>query len=249
MGFTGSHSFRGVRIVYDESLRGADLFVTGFKGFGAVGYITTLHIVESLSCSRTGFILPKYMPEEATPDHSGGIAAAFTLYACEVSGKRVAVLVNHDIPLVQERSRFAEAIVSWLQDTGIREAVLVGGFDARFREGGEGLRWIASSAYTRRLEEPRMQKGLYVIGPLALLLVFAEARSYPAVAILPYAEASRPDPRAAAVAVRKIEELYGISIGVEDLLEEARRIEEMINMMEKQQREAMSPPGSERVYM
>ena len=93
-----------------------------------------------------------------------------------------------------------------------------------------------------------MQQGLYVIGPLALVLLYAEIFDLPAVAILPYAEASRPDPRAAAVAVKRIGELYGFKVGVEDLLEEARKIEEMINMLEKQQRET-TMPSSERVYM
>ena len=244
-----SYSFRGVRVFYDDMIRGADLFITGFRGFGAVGYITTLHIVEKLGCRRAGFIAPKYMPEEVTSDRNGGVVAAFTLYACESEGKRLVVLVNHDIPVVHDRARFAEAIVRWLSsEANVAEAVLVGGFDSRFRSGDENLRWVATSAFRRRLEEPMMEQGLYVIGPLALLLFFSEVYSHPAVAILPYAEASRPDPRAAAVAVQKIGQLYSLSIGVEDLLEEAKKIEEMIKVMEKQQREAAGTP-SERVYM
>jgi uncharacterized protein len=238
-----------VTVYYDDGIESAELFVTGFKGFGAVGYITTLHLVEKLGCKRSGFIVTKYMPEEATLDKNGDIVAAFTLYGCSVGDKRMAVLVNHDIPMPQERMRFAHAVIRFLQHTGIKEAVLVGGFDSRFRRGEEELRWLHTSTYGRRLEAPLMDQGLYVVGPLALLLVAAEARGYPAAAILPYAEASRPDPRAAAVAVRTIGSLYGIEVGVEDLLEEARKIEEMIIELEKQQREAMAPASSERVYM
>jgi len=244
------YSFRGVRVFYGDAVKGADVFVTGFRGFGAVGYITTLHLVEKLGCERAGFIAPKYMPEEVTVDSRKGIVSAFTLYGCRAGDRRVAVLVNHDVPVVHDRARFAEAIVRWLREAAsIPEAVLVGGFDSRFRSGEESLRWVATSAYPRRLEEPVMEQGLYVIGPLALLLFYAEVYGYPAVALLPYAEASRPDPRAAAVAVRKIGELYGVGVSVEDLLEEAKKIEEMISMMEKQQREAMTGGAPERVYM
>lgn len=241
--------YRTIQVYYEDSIVGSDFFITGFKGFGAVGYITTLHIVEKLGCRRSGFIVTKYMPEEATLDKNGSIVAAFTLYGCQASDKKLLVLVNHDIPLPQERMRFANAVIEFLTHIGVKEAVLVGGFDSRFRRGEEELRWLHTSTYSRKLDAPLMDQGLYVVGPLALLLVAAEARGYPAAAILPYAEAARPDPRAAAVAVRTIGSLYGVEVGVEDLLEEARKIEEMIIEMEKQQREAMAPPSSERVYM
>ncbi|RUM46622.1 MAG: proteasome assembly chaperone family protein [Hyperthermus sp.] len=244
------YRFKSIRIFYDSRVRGSDLFITGFKGFGSVGYITTMHFVDKLSCSKAGFILPKYLPEEVTPDPRGGVAGAFTLYACSVNGDRkLTVLINNDVPVVHERARFAEAVVRWLRELNIGEAVLVGGFDSRFREGNEVLRWVASSYYSRRLSEPLMSHGLYVIGPLALLLMFAEIYSYPAVAILPYAEAARPDPRAAATAINKIGELYGFSLPVDELLEKAKEIEEMIEALEKQQRESIIGSGSERVYM
>jgi uncharacterized protein len=243
------YSYRTIRVYYNTDVKGADLFVTGFKGFGAVGYITTLHIVEKLGCARAGYIVTKYMPEEATLDKNGVITAAFTLYHCSVGGKRLLVQVNHDIPAPQERTRFAYAIIKFLKRINVPEAILVGGFDSRFKRGEEELRWLHTSSYERRLDAPLMDQGLYVVGPLALLLIAAEVHSFPAAAILPYAEAARPDPRAAAVAVKTIGRLYGVEIGVEDLLEEARKIEEMIIEMEKQQREAMAPPSSERVYM
>jgi len=244
-----SFTYKTVKIYYVGDVVNSDLYVTGFKGFGAVGYITTLHLVEKLDCSRAGYIMTKYMPEEATIDKSGVLAAAFTLYACRVGDKKLLVQVNHDLPLPQERMRFASAIIEFLRNVGIAEAVFVGGFDSRFKRGEEELRWVKTTAYKRELNAPLMDQGLYVVGPLALLLIAAEIRGFPAAAVLPYAEAARPDPRAAAVAVRTIGRLYGVEVGVEDLLEEARKIEEMIIEMEKQQREAMTPPSSERVYM
>jgi len=241
--------YRTVHVYYNRDVANADLYVTGFKGFGAVGYITTLHLADKLGCRRAGYVWTKYMPEEATLDKDGVLTAAFTLYSCRVGNKSIVIQVNHDIPLPQERTRFSNAIIEFLRHVNVAEAVLVGGFDSRFRRGDEELRWVRTSTYRRELGAPLMDQGLYVVGPLALLLLAAEVREFPAAAILPYAEAARPDPRAAAVAVRTIGSLYGVEVGVEDLLEEARKIEEMIIEMEKQQREAMSPPSSERVYM
>ncbi len=241
--------YKTLRVFYDPKFHGADLYVTGFKGFGAVGYITTLHLVEKLGCKRIGFIVTKYLPEETTLDAGGGIAGPFTLYGCKTGAISMIVQVNHDVPAAQERSRFAEGIVRFLKAIGVKEAVFFGGFDSRFRSGEEKLRWVKTSTYPRSLEAPLMDKGLYVIGPLALMLLFSEIHSFPAAALLPYAEASRPDPRAAAVAVETLATLYGFEVSVEDLLEEARKIEEMIMALERQQEAASMPPSSERVYM
>ena len=243
-----TYKFKTIRITYSEELTGADLFITGFKGYGAVGYIATLHLADTAECREAGYVITKYMPEAVTPS-SRGVVGPFTLYSCKSAGKRIVLLVNHDIPVVQERSRFTEAIVNFLQSIDIKEAVLIGGFDSRFKQGDEKLRWVATSAYSRVLEEPRMDKGLYVVGPLALLLFHAEVRGYPTLAVLPYTEATRPDPRAAAVAIEKINEIYGLEFSVDELLEQAKKVEEMITMMEQQQREMLTPPNSERAYM
>ncbi len=241
------YRFKTIKVFFRDEFRKSEFIVTGFKGFGAVGYLASLHLAERLFCKKAGFIVTKYVPEEVTPGDEG-VVGPFTLYSCENNGRHFGVIVNHDIPLVQERSRFAEAVINFLTRIGIDEAVLIGGFDSRLRRGDEKLRWIATSAYKRDLDEPRMDKGLYVVGPLALLLLYAEVYGYPALALLPYAEAVRPDPRAAATAIEKLNELYGLSIGTEELLEEAKKIEEMISTLERQQ-QMLSSSAPERSYM
>ncbi|MEB3789832.1 MAG: PAC2 family protein [Desulfurococcales archaeon] len=241
------YRFKTIKVFFRDEFRKSEFIVTGFKGFGAVGYLASLHLAERPFCKKAGFIVTKYVPEEITPGDEG-VVGPFTLYSCENNSRHFGVIVNHDIPLVQERSRFAEAIINFLTRMGISEAILIGGFDSRLRRGDEKLRWIATSAYKRNLDEPRMDKGLYVVGPLALLLLYAEVYGYPALALLPYAEAARPDPRAAAVAIEKLNKLYGLSIGTEELLEEAKKIEEMISTLERQQ-QMLSSSAPERSYM
>ncbi len=240
-------SHKGVRIIYeDERISEKPVYVTGFRGYGLVGYITTLYLAEKLKCERIGVVITRYMPEAVTTD-GGRIVAPFEILAC--FDGRLLVQVNHDIPHERERTFFAEAIAKWLREIDVSEAILVGGFDARFKKSSEELRWLATRASRRKLEEPIMEKGLYVIGPLALLTLFADLYNIPAIVILPYTEAMRPDPRAAAVAVRKIASIIGFEIDVGELLEEAERIEKMIESMEKRREEAMQPREPEKVYM
>ncbi len=240
------YSHRTVRVYYDEGgLKPGFYFVTGFKGYGLVGYIATLYLAEKLGCRWMGAVVTRYMPEAVTYS-DGRIVAPFELLSC-LDGKLV-ILLNHDVPHDRERTVFAEAVVKWVRDAGAGEAIFVGGFDSRFKSGDEELRWIATTSSKRRLSEPVMSKGLYVVGPLALLTLFAELYGLPALVILPYAEASRPDPRAAAVAVKRVASIVGFEIDVRELLEEAKKIEELVAAMERQ-REAARTGEVERVYM
>ena len=63
------------------------------------------------------------------------------------------------------------------------------------------------------------------------MLMFYELNNFPTIAILPYAERSRPDPIAASVAVNAINEVLNIEINVQKLLEEAERIEKEIESL------------------
>ncbi len=241
------YRYKSITILFNEVLVDPWLFFTGFKGYGLVGYITTLYLAEHLGCERKGMIITKYMPEAVSVDEKG-LVPPFDIYHCSRDESDIVVLVNHELPSSMERTRFTEAIARWLRRTGFREAVYFGGFDARFRSENEEYRWIATSKWKKKLSAPGMIKGLYVVGPLALLLLFSELNKIAAAAILPYSEPERPDPRAAAVAIKVVNELYGLNVPVENLLEEAAKVEEMIAQIE-QQKEAREPSGAERAYM
>jgi len=241
-----TYNYKTVRILLEDSIEEPWLFVTGFKGYGLVGYITTLYLADALECKRRGLILTKYMPEAVTVDDEG-IVPPFELYSCSHGRGELVILVNHDLPHIRERTVFAEALTGWVKEQGFKEAVYIGGFDSRFRVSGEDYRWIATSWWKRRLEGPGMVKGLYVVGPLALLILFSELKQIPAATILPYAEPGRPDPRAAAIAVSVLNDLYGLNVSIDRLLEEASKVEEMLAQLEYQKKE--QPSGAERAYM
>ncbi|AEM37969.1 hypothetical protein Pyrfu_0097 [Pyrolobus fumarii 1A] len=223
------------------------VLITGFRGFGAVGYITTTHLVEKLRLQRLGYIVTRYMPEFVTRGADGGIVAPFEIYGSVE--RRLLVLVNHDVPVERERDAYAEAVVLFAKKMGVSRGVFIGGFDARFRRGEERFRWLASGGYQGEFSEPTIDKDLFVVGPLALLILYSEIHRFPAVTILPYTETARPDPAAAAVAVEVVARLLNLEVDVSELLEMARKIEEVIERVEHQREAATAPSGaSDRLY-
>jgi len=80
-----------------------------------------------------------------------------------------------------------------------------------------------------KLKHPTLEPGLFVYGPLAIMLGEFEKRNFPAVAILPYASADHADPNAAATAIRAVSKAYGLKVDVKDLEYDAADIEEEID--------------------
>ena len=70
-----------------------------------------------------------------------------------------------------------------------------------------------------------------------------EIHDFPAVAVLPYAEPSRADPAAAALAIRKIAKAYNFRVQVEDLVKDAKFIER-----EWDQKSRMTRRSLQRMY-
>ncbi len=241
---------KSIVIFYDEARlpsRESDVsFIAGFRGFGLVGYITTLHLVETLDCSKIGHIVTKYMPDMImyTPK---GISSPYELYSCKVRDKLYfIVLVAQGIPDYRELTYFSEALVKFMKNISVAEAILVGGLDSRYKQGIETYRWLPNKWCNRKLDAPIIEEGLYIVGPLAVLTLFTELYGIPSLVVLPYTESSRPDPRAAAVAVEVINRIYDISVPVERLYREAERIEKMIKAIEEKERSSTS---TTRVYM
>lgn len=207
-----------------EKLRNS-ILITGYQGFGLVGYLSTRHIVLELNLERIGFIKTKYMPEITFYSDKQGLAYPFEVYYGEVGDKKLVVVLNQGIPSRSERSLYAEFIAKWAKEVGVSMAILIGGLDSSIRESSdEEYRWIPIGGYEGKLDAPILSER-YVIGPLALTMMFFDAYEIPGVAIFAYTEMYRPDPRASAVVVKAVSKLLNIDIDAKKLLEEASAIE------------------------
>lgn len=234
-------------ILFDEYSPRNHIVITGFPGFGYTGYIASRYIAHKLKLERVGVIVTRELPEY-TMLEDYGIVFPFEIFTDK---EKITVIVNHSLPPRRYRNTYARIVSRWLRENEIQELILIGGLNSRFKEGNEKYRWLSGSHSKRKLNAPVMKKGLYIVGPLAHMIMHAELNMIPFIVILPYAEPIRLDPRAAAIAIETINDIYGLKIDVSELYEDARRIEEELAEIIRRQEEALRKETSkeEHIYM
>ncbi|MHA1506619.1 MAG: proteasome assembly chaperone family protein [Candidatus Asgardarchaeia archaeon] len=239
-----------VKIVVKEEVDlSGKVFLTGFRSnIGETGYIAISRIVESEGAKKIGFIDTEYLPPSAFMGDDG-ILMPYELYLLE----DLVIFFSRVQPSRLEWNSLMREISSWVSKEKMKEAVIIGGLDNEFQEDdSEKLRISATKRFLREHPDVRyklMESGLGMYGPLALLLTYFEMMDFPAVAILPYAERGRPDPRAAAVALEAINELYGYKLNTESLLRDAEEIEKQIELLMKHQREVGDTSGRSDMFI
>ena len=138
------------------------------------------------------------------------------------------MLVPQFQPYRHEHKEFAETLVDWTIQSKFQQSILIGGLDSRLKkEEDEKIRVVATSAYleSNDLELPLLEDGLFVTGPIALMLAYYEVKNFPAIALLPYAESSRADPLAASIAVELVNKVTKLKIDTNKLVQDAELIE------------------------
>jgi uncharacterized protein len=218
--------------VKDRDLKGCTL-ITGFHGIGETGYIATSYLIHALNASRIGFIDVAHLPPFVATS-SIGLVTPFEIYR---RGRLVLIKLEFS-PHRGEEAELAKVLAEWAMKSQLREAVLIGGLDSRLRNGRHKIRLVATEAFLARSSffnnHPILEPGLFVYGPLAVMLAKFEMHGFPAVAVLPYASTERVDPAAAATAVKVISKAYGIKVDVSDLEEDAKKIEAELSKRVKQ---------------
>ncbi|MCK5151138.1 MAG: proteasome assembly chaperone family protein, partial [Candidatus Thorarchaeota archaeon] len=147
--------------------------------------------------------------------------------------KNMAFFVPRFQPHQSEQWGFLEKLAEWIVQQQFSEVLLLGGLDASFKEGEEEMRCVPTTAYKENLEKwnvPLLEEGLFVAGPLALLLSELEIHGAAGSGLLTYATRGRPDPRAAATMLEKINEVFGVTANVDQLIEESKEIERLEKM-------------------
>lgn len=220
----------------DIKLKGK-ILISGFhSALGETGYIVLRHLAKQENVRSIGCLISQLVPPHV---FIGGdrLLLPIELYEYE---DRFVLLFTRLQPHRAEWAPFTEAIANWSKENGLKEAVLLGGLDQQFAEGEEEFRTAFTSAYqkiAKKHELPILEEGRGIYGPLALLLLNYEIREFPALAILPYADRGRPDPRAASVAIGVLNQLYDLGIETEELLADAEAIEKEIKQLLERQRE------------
>jgi predicted ATP-grasp superfamily ATP-dependent carboligase len=210
-------------MVRAHNLRNSTL-ITGFHGVGETGYISVSYLVHGLNAKRIGFVDVAHPPPFIATSDSG-LVTPFEVYR---AGRIVLVKLEFS-PHRTEEAEFAKTIAHWVMDNKFRDAVLIGGLDGSLQSGSDGVRIVPTRTYplkSMKMKHPTLEAGLFVYGPLAVMLGEFEKRSFPAIAMLPYASANHADPKAAATAIRSLAKAYKLKVDVKDLEYDAKDIEE-----------------------
>lgn len=239
-----------------STLAGAAL-VTGFRGFGMVGYMASKYLALGLGAKKIGYFYAPEM-EQVLSVEEDGIGFPHELYYSDAGGG-VVVVVNRviaasDASSVDAFKALVDEMASLAADFKLREAILIGGLSREFMGDNERFRyrWLRNSYYRGPgLKAPEMEKGLGVVGPLALLFMALDARGVPAIMVLPYSHVEEVDYRAAKLAIDVISDYLGVEVNLESLvkaMEEHRFVAEQVRRMIQA---AMESERSERggIYM
>ena len=239
----GDSGFRVFLEVDEEELRGSVL-VTGFRGFGMVGYLVSKYLALLLEAEKVGYILTRHTPPMILVEEDG-TGFPFDIYFVREPVKTV-IVVNRALPEREHMDEYVEGLARWASRIGVRFAVLTGGLSRDYRPEDEkyGYRHVANRFYEGpALDAPRMEEGLGVMGPLALLFVYMDYYRVPAVIVLPYSAVEEIDYSAAAVGVKLVaEKMLGVMVDVSQLEEKAARhremLESLLSMMMGEQEQA-----------
>ncbi len=214
---------KDIRLIVPKDKFEDSILVAGFHGIGMTGYIAISYLLNSTEAERIGYIQTESLPPFVSVD-GDKLLTPFEIYRRDKF-----IFVRSEFPPHKsEENAFSRKIAQWAIEEKFREAVLVGGLDETFRNGPEELKMVPTKTYLERnqnIKDLLLEEGLYVTGPLAIMLATFEVHGFPAVAILPYASRARPDPRAAAVAIKRIRDTYQLKIDVSDLVQDAETIE------------------------
>jgi len=200
-------------------------FITGYQGFGLVGYITTRYLAKELNLPKVGFIKTNYMPDVTMYTRDLDLIYPFEVYAGHVGGNKVVIVVNNAIPSNVEKTAYTEFIARFAKKLDVKEVILVGGLDQEYRSNpNEKYRWIPLNKPITKLDA-NILEDRYIVGLLALTMMFMKAYGLKGLVILPFTEPFKPDPRASAIAVEVISGILGVTIQTEKLMEEALLLE------------------------
>lgn len=214
-------------------------FVTGFRGIGWTGYIANRFLFDKLGGKRIGYL------------EFEGMSPVVRLWEKKVSFPYDLFLLDGNVymaseaPLPQEQTmQITGDIAKWIKDSKFKAAIVLGGLTkAVKREEDPPLLGVATSKGRSLMESNNIEwmlDDLNIVGPLAGLLFHAEKMDIPLLGLLPFAE-SRPDRKAAAVAIDKLAEILDFDVDTEELIQAEhleRKIQQMVTAQIKSEEKA-----------
>lgn len=219
-----------------EILDRCKVFVGGWHGLGEIGYICVSHLVQEMKLKRVATIMSSGAPPFISVQENQ-LRLPFEIYSKE--NIDIAVFIPHLQPYRHVQIEFSEKLSEWiLNHKNFEVAYFIGGVDSRLKVSDQSLQYIPSrmfKSYTgvsknfqTEVTTNLLDQGLFVAGPLAIMLGYLDMNLFPAIGLLAYAERERPDPLGAVAAIEKLNNVLNLSVGTEELIKNAQLIEEEI---------------------
>ncbi len=220
--------------------------ICGFSSTGMVGVIAASHIIRALDLEQMGTVLDENFPamalvQESIPKHPVRV----------YQGEDVGVFTSEiQFPAAYD-VKFAETVLKWFVEGGFDRLIIIDGLvPNEIGEKEEGDLWgVASHPLGRKALAAagvsRMQQGI-VSGVAGYLLSEGDRRGLDITALLADCNPLYPDARAAAFATDAVSELLDREIPLDELLEDARKIEDNVrDMVERSKSMLPAPEGYE----
>jgi uncharacterized protein len=212
------------------------IFIGGWHGLGEIGYICVSHLVQELKLQRVATIMSSGAPPFISVQENQ-LRLPFEIYANEET--ELAVFIPHLQPYRHIQIEFSEKLSEWiLNHNNLEVAYFIGGVDARLKNSEQDLQYIPSREFKNyknisedfknEIKANLLDSGLFVAGPLAIMLGYLDMNLFPSIGLLAYAERERPDPLGAVAAINKLGQILNVSISTDELIKNARTIEEEI---------------------
>jgi len=218
--------------------------ICGFSSTGMVGVIAASHMIRAWDLEQLGTVLDANFPamalvQDAVPKHPVRV----------YQGEGVGIFTSEiQFPAAYD-VKFAETVLKWFTEGGFDRLIIIDGvIGAELGEKEENDLWGVSSHPVGRKQlaaagVPRMQQGI-VSGIAGYLLSEGDRRGLDITAILAECNPMYPDARAAAIATEAISDIIDREIPLNELLDDARKIEENVReMFEKSQSMLPAPEG------
>ena len=214
------------------------VLVEGFQGIGFVATLAVEYLAEKLKAKQIGYIYSDELPPMLIL-YKGKINYLMRVYHFKLKKKNF-LMIASELPIPSKMvNEISTTVIKWAKKNKCREIVSFEGVVVPSIIGEPKVYGIANDeTITKRISKyvSPLRNGL-ILGMSAALLMKSKQVKIPAYCMLAEAHPDYPDARAAAVLIKKFNEIYGTNVSTEELLKEAEDIEKkLMKVIEKAKR-------------
>jgi uncharacterized protein len=211
------------------------LVIEGFPGVGLVGSIAVHQIIKKLELECIGYFdIPDVPPINLVEE--GVVYPPIRVY-----GREDLIVLFSDVIIPPNIiHRFSDKIMETIIPINPKMVISLGGIATGKSEVVYG---IASSKELleifEKYEIPILRFGM-VGGVSGSLMVKSRNHKIPAIGLLAETIGIRPDPRGASNLINVLNKIYGLNVNIEELIEEADKIDEKIKQLAQEHAKLMT---------